>query len=212
MNNKKKWWETGRWWDANRSHLLGFHPELLKNGDNILVHTKGWSWISISIRKLTESHFNHVGKYYEEDGKGYVIEALFKGVVKRPLEVYFNEKKYELKAVRLKKDVFDSNKEYADGIEIARIRMHKKIGKLYDGWAIMFLVFKFTFKSWTKRFNPMQSRDSFFCSEAVCEADFGISSLNPYIYRGKSKNRCGLTTPKDCGKNNVDFITGKNIL
>ena len=120
--------------------MIPLKKELLKSGDNILFHTKGLSLISIGIRMLTESFFNHVGKYVEEvDRKGYIIEALGSGVVKTPIEKYLDNKNYILKVVRLKQEAFKDKEEYEKGLEISRKRLYEKIGQKYDWWAIVYL-------------------------------------------------------------------------
>lgn len=196
--------------------IKDFDIELLKPGDNILFHTKGFSWVSMAIRGLTESYWNHAARYIREHDTDYVIEALFKGVKKTPLEKYLNPKKYHLKAVRLKREAFVSDIEYLAGIHTGIVNMENKIGDKYDFGAIVFLGVKFIFKSWWKkgfrrlpRLNPFQSREKFFCSEAICNSDYGISSKYPYLYMGKTKHGCGTTTPKDINKSeHVFYVCG----
>jgi len=186
---------------------------LLKPGDKILFHTKGLSPISVSIRWLTKSFWNHVGQYEEDNYKGYVIEALGKGVVKTLIEKYINNKSYILKVVRLKESAFKDHEEYIKGLETSRDRMYSSIGSKYDYWGIVWLGLKYTFKGFFKKtpVNLFQNREKFFCSERVCESDYKISSLHPYMYQGKTKQKCDTTTPKDIGKaQTVAFITGEN--
>ena len=198
--------------------MIEFKKELLKSGDNILFHTKGFSLISVGIRMLTESFFNHVGKYIEEvDYKGYVIEALGRGVVKMPIEKYLNNKNYILKAVRLKQEAFKDEEEYRQGLTTSKLRLYNKIGQKYDWWAIIFLgILYFSKGFWNKgvkylpkKFNPFQSRQKFFCSELICECDYKLSSLYLYLYQGKTKQDCSTTTPKDIAKSQwVEYICG----
>ena len=202
--------------------MIPFKKELLKSGDNILFHTKGLSPISIGIRMLTGSFFNHVGKYFEEiDLKGYVIEALVSGVVKTPIEKYLDNKNYILKVGRLKQEAFKDEEEYRQGLETSRQRLYSKIGEHYDWAAIVWLGILYISKAfWNKgakylpkRFNPFNSRYKVFCSELVCEADYKISSLYPYLYQGKTKQKCDTTTPKDIGKaSNMKYICGEDKL
>ena len=195
----------------------------LKNGDNILFHYRGFSWVSMAIRELTQSYWNHVGKFYWEGENGVIIEALFKGVKITPIEDYIDfPNKYDLKAVRLKLEAFKDEAEYKLGMDTARIRMYNSIGKKYDFGAIVWLGIFYIWKNYYKKskqyigktlgLNPLENRDKFFCSETVCKADYGISSKFPYFYQGKTKADCSTTTPKDTGWHNVDFITGKDIL
>ena len=202
--------------------MIPLKKELLKSGDNILFHTKGFSPISIGIRMLTKSFFNHVGKYVEEiDFKGYIIEALGSGVVKTSIEKYLNNKNYILKVVRLKQEAFKDEEEYKQGLEISRKKLYDKIGQKYDWWAIVYLgILYFSKGFWNKgakylpkRFNPFQGRQKFFCSELICECDYGISLLYPFLYQGKTKQNCSSTTPKDIGKStNVEYICGEEKL
>lgn len=203
--------------------MIPIKKELLKSGDNILFHTKGLSLISIGIRMLTESFFNHVGKYVEGEisKKGFVIEALGKGVAKTPIEKYLDNKNYILKVVRLKQEAFKDKEEYDKGLEISRQRLYDKIGQKYDFWAIVYLGILYISKAYwnkgakylPKRFNPFQGRQEFFCSELVCQCDYGISSLHPYLYQGKTKQDCSTTTPKDIGKSdNVEYVCGEDKL
>lgn len=190
-----------------------FNRTLLKSGDKILVHTRGLAPVSFSIRHLTGSFFDHIGQYEEEvDKKGYVIEAVGKGVVRTPIEKYL-PKKYYLKVVRLRPEAFKDPQEYKDGLQTSRERIYAKIGTKYDYWAIAWLGCKYIFKGWFKKIpiNLFQSREKVFCSELICENDYRISSLYPYLYQGKTRQFCDTTTPKDIGKaKTVEFITGVN--
>ncbi len=194
--------------------------KLLLEGDLILFHTRGFSLISMGIRQLTQSFWNHVGLYYKDVYKrGYVIEALGNGVVETPVEKYLEEKSHILKVVRVKKEAFESEVEYQRGLVTAISRMKFKIGAKYDWWAIVWLGFKYLGKGSYKKAreyvpvgNPLQNRDKFFCSEIVCESFYNVSKLNPYMFAGNTKATCDTTTPKDCGKaKTVEFITGKDI-
>ena len=195
---------------------MSFQKSLLLSGDKILFHTRGFSPISMGIRFLTRSFWNHIGQYEEEvDLRGYVIEALGRGVVKTPIEKYLHNKKYILKAVRLRENAFKNNKEYGEGLQTSRYRAYASIGAKYDYFAIVWLGCKYIFKGWFRKIpiNLFQHREKFFCSERVCKNDIEISSLYPYPYEGKTKSRCGTTTPKDIGKaKTVQFITGVNKL
>ena len=189
---------------------------LIKSGDKLLVHSKGFSPISFAIREITQSYWNHIGQIIKEDSRWYVIEALFKGVAKTPLDKYWASKKYDLKVIRLKEISFKDIIEYKQGIKLSNSRMNQKIGKKYDFWAIVFIGIKYFFTGYYRKVrkhiparNLFQSRQKFFCSEAVCEADYNISSLHSYLYKGKTNSICSTTTPKDISKSShVDFITG----
>jgi len=199
--------------------MVEIKKELLKSGDKVLFHTKGLSPVSIGIRMLTESFWNHIGGYVNEiDKKGYIIEALGNGVIKTPIEKYLNNKNYILKVVRLKQEAFKDEEEYRQGLEISRQRLYDRIGEKYDWWAIVYLGILYISKVYwnkgakylPKRFNPFQSRQKFFCSELVCESDYGISSLHLYLYQGKTEQKCDTTTPKDIGKSIwVEYICGE---
>ena len=194
---------------------------LLKDGDIFLFHTKGFSPISMAIRELTQSFWNHTGMYYEDiNRKGFIIEALGNGVTKTPVEKYLEEKTHIIKVVRLKEEAFKDIIEYNSGIIEAIGRMKDEVGSKYDWWAIVWLGFKYIFKGSYKKTrkyipigNPLQSRDKFFCSEIVCESCYRISSLISYLFQGDTKQLCDTTTPKDIGKTkNVGFVCGKDTL
>lgn len=197
------------------------NKELLKDGDIILFHTNGFSLISIAIRTLTKSFFNHVGMYVEDIYKnGFVIEALGGGVVKTPIEKYLSEKNHILRVVRVKEEAFEDKIEYQRGLTTAISRIRAKVGSKYDWWAIVWLAFKYLGKGSYKKAreyvpigNPLQKREKFFCSELVCEVWYNLSKLHPYMFQGKTKSTCDTTTPKDCSKaQTVEFVTGKDIV
>ena len=199
--------------------MIPISKELFKPGDKILFHTKGFSLISFGIRMLTESFFNHVGGYVEEvDLKGYVIEALGRGVVKTPIEKYLNNKNYILKVVRLKREAFKHNLEYDQGLATARQRLYDKIGQKYDWWAIVWLGAKYLAKSYYRKGrkyiplgNPLQSREKFFCSELVAFAHNGTSSISKYpnLFAGNKYQDVSTTTPRDIAKSfNVEYVAG----
>ncbi len=191
--------------------MVKFNLDILKSGDKILFHTNGFSLISMAIRKLTKSFWNHVGQYEVEYGKGYVIEALGRGVVKTPIDKYIGKKSHVLKAVRLKESAFASSEEYVQGLNTSRERIHNKIGTEYDYLGIAWLGFKYIIKGWFRKapINLFQDREKFFCSELICTTDYGISSIHTYLYQGKTKQKCGTTTPRDISKSKtVKFITG----
>lgn len=195
--------------------------KLLLEGDIFLFHTKGFSPISMAIRQLTQSFWNHCGMYCEDVYRnGFVIEALGDGVIQTPVERYLEEKYHILKAVRVKQEAFEDEFEYQGSIKTAISRMRSKIGSKYDWWAIVWLAFKYLGKGSYKKArefvpigNPLQSRDKFFCSEIICEAWWNLSKFFPYLFQGNTKQDCSTTTPKDCGKsNNVEFICGKDVV
>ena len=202
--------------------MIPIRKELLKSGDKILFHTKGFSPISIAIRVLTESFFNHIGGYVEEVGfKGYVIEALGRGVVKTPIEKYLDNKNYILKVVRLKEEAFKHKGEYNKGLEISRQRLYSKIGQKYDWRALIYLGILYISKSFwkkgakylPKRFNPFQGRQQFFCSELICQCDYGISSKIENLYVGKKylNATCSTITPHDIAKSQwVEYLYGED--
>jgi hypothetical protein len=200
--------------------MIPISKELLKSGDKVLFHTKGFSLISFGIRMLTESFFNHVGGYVEEvDLKGYVIEALGKGVVKTPIEQYLNNKNYILKVVRLKREAFKHNLEYEQGLETSRQRLYERIGQKYDWGSIVWLGIKYIIKGYwnkgakyiPKQYNPFNSRYKVFCSELICQCDYGISSQIKNLYAGKKylNATCSTITPHDIAKSQwIEYIAG----
>jgi len=197
--------------NLERLRMKKFNQYLLQSGDKILFHTKGFSPMSMGIRHLTKSFWNHAGQYEVEGEKGYVIEAVGRGVVKTPIENYINNKSYILKAVRLKESAFKDIKEYVQGLETSKHRIYARIGTKYDYFGIVWLGFKYILKGWFRKapINFFQDREKFFCSELVCTADYGISSIHPYLYQGKTGQKCGTTTPRDISKSlNVKWITG----
>ena len=191
----------------------------LKEGDIILFHTRGFSPISMAIRQLTQSFWNHVGMYVTDiDLKGYVIEALG-SVVKTPIENYLSEKSHILKVVRVKQEAFEDEFEYKQGILTAIERIRAKIGSKYDWWAIVWLAFKYLGKGSYKKArefvpigNPLQSRDKFFCSEIICEVWYNLSKLYVYLFQGTTKQTCDTTTPRDISKSpNCQYVYGKDV-
>ena len=193
---------------------------LLKEGDIFLFHTRGLSPISMAIRQLTQSFWNHTGVYCLDINKnGFIVEALG-GVIKTPVEKYLDEKSHIIKVVRIRESAFRDISEYNEGIFTFINRVWLKIGSKYDTWAIVWLGFKYIFKGSYKKArefipigNPLQKRDEFFCSELVCEGCWNISSLNPYLFQGNTKQLCDTTTPRDIGKSkNVEYICGKDML
>ena len=199
----------------------GMDKNLLRNGDIILFHTKGFSLISWGIRLLTESFWNHAGCYVVDvNKKGYVIEALGRGVSKTPIEKYVSNKNYTLKVVRLIPEAFKNDKEYFDALVTATNRIEGEVGKKYDWWAIAWLGFiylgKGSYKKSRKHIpigNPLQSRNKFFCSELVCSAFQGLSSIIENLFAGEKypEADCSTITPKDCNKSKwVETIWGRN--
>lgn len=198
------------------------NPALLKDGDKILVHTKGFSPISFAIRLLTESYWNHAGQFVRLGHEELVIEALGTGIVQSPIQKYFNQKKFTIKVVRLKKESFSNLEEYERGVQLSTVKLlnfynHKKS---YDFGAIAFLGFKYLTKGFYKKLrqcmsflpaNPLQSREKFFCSELICTCDRNISSLHSWFYKGKTNSNCSTTTPKDIAKSpHVHTVIGPN--
>jgi len=196
------------------------NKEILKDGDILLVHSKGFNLISIGIRLLTESFWNHTAMIVIDiDKKIYCIEALGLGVQKTPVEKYLDEKHHIIKVVRLRPEAFKDIDEYQTGILTATGRIWGKIGLKYDTWAIVWLAFKYIFKGTYKQTrkyipvgNPLQSREKFFCSELICEVCYKISSINDYLFQGTTKQTCDTTTPRDISKSkNVEFQQGKDV-
>lgn len=195
----------------------------ITSGDKILFHTNGFSPISYGIRKLTGSHWNHVGQLLLDNGVWYVIEALFRGVKKNPLDRYLYNKSYDLKVVRLRRSAFKDIAEYEQGIRMSNTRMMNKIGDKYDFWAIGYLGIKYIFHGFYKalksrlpkklqNINWFQSRSKFFCSEAICVSDFNISSLHPHFYAGETNQNCGVCTPRDISKTQyVEYVSGNEV-
>lgn len=195
---------------------------ILKSGDIFLFHTRGFNPISMAIRELTQSFFNHCGMYCEDVYKqGFIIEALGNGVCQTPVEQYLAEKHHIIKVVRLRQEAFRDIDEYNQGILTATGRIWGKIGAKYDTWAIIWLGFKYIFKGSYKKVrqyipvgNPLQSREKFFCSELVCSSFYGTSSIVKNLFAGEKypNTECSVITPKDIGKTVcIKYITGKNV-
>lgn len=196
---------------------------ILKSGDIILFHTKGFSIISWGIRGLTRSYWNHTGVYGENHHKkGYIIEALGRGVVETPIDKYIGNKKYDLKVVRVRREAYKDEEEYDKGLAQVLRCMENAVGKKYDWWAIVFLGIKYSIRSFWNRgakhipqkYNPFQSRYKFFCSELVCRAFYQTSSIICNMFAGKKQPlaTCSTITPKDINKSiNVDYIWGKCV-
>jgi len=197
---------------------MSFDKSLLRSGDKILFHTKGFSPMSMGIRALTGSFWNHVSQYEEEvDLRGYAIEATGRGVVKTPIEKYLNNKSYILKAVRLREEAFKDTEEYRQGLLTSRERIYAKIGSRYDWGAIAWLGVTYIFRGLFRKIkvNIWQSRKKFFCSELICSISMGISSIVKNLYAGDkySNADCSTITPRDIGKSKyARWITGSKKL
>jgi hypothetical protein len=192
--------------------------DLIRAGDILLFHGNGFQPISVGIRTLTKSYWNHVGMIDRIGNDFFVIEALGK-VEKNNITKYINNKQYDLCVKRLKKESFDSEEEYWIGIKTALDIMNKAVGKSYDVWSIVYLglyyivniVWNPVGKLLSGKTNWFDMRSRFFCSELVCQACYKISSKNEFLFQGKTKQKCNMTTPKDIGKSdNVEYITGTN--
>jgi len=193
---------------------------LLQAGDLILFHGNGFQPISFGIRTLTQSYWNHVGIIDRVGEDFFVIEALGK-VEKNNIKKYLENKKYDLCVKRLKKDAFENEEEYWFGIKTALERANEAVGKSYDVWSIVYLGLYYTLnilwnpvgKLLSGKTNRFDMRSKFFCSELVCQVCYKISSKNDFLFQGKTKQKCNMTTPKDVGKsNNVEYVTGNNKL
>src|SRR3990167_2989627 len=103
--------------------------DILKSGDILLVHTKGFSPFSWGIRELTCSFWNHAGMIVIDiDEKIFCIEAILSGVVKTPIEKYLNTKKYVLRVVRLREWAFKDEEEYSKGLLKAQEKIKNTVG------------------------------------------------------------------------------------
>lgn len=196
--------------------------DILRSGDIILFHNRGFNLISLGIRLLTKSYWNHIGMFSTDwDSKGYVIEALGQGVVRTRIEKYIGNKRFDFRIIRIRREAFKDDVEYAAGLGLAQKRMKQMVGKRYDWWAIVYLGIKYIVRGvWNKgakklpqKYNPFQSRYRFFCSELICEACFNICSQHPLLFMGETQQDCGTTTPKDIAKSkNVKHVWGKDVV
>lgn len=190
---------------------MEINTKLIKTGDALLVHSKGFKLIGWSIRKLTKSYFNHVAFIVKDIDKFYVIEANPRAVEVTSLS-YYTKGKYDLKVVRLKVDSFKDKKEYNEAIKLAYKRIAKLVGKKYDFSALVFLSLKYMFKGlFSNRTNRFQEREKFFCSESYCYSFNGSSSKVKNLFAGEkyTEAKCSIITPKDIGKSvNVEYICG----
>lgn len=198
--------------------------KLLKDGDLVLFHTRGFSPISMAIRQLTNSFWNHVGIYYEDIWrKGYVVEALGDAVVKTPIDKYIEEKTHILKVVRVIRLAFRNETEYEAATIIALSRIKECIGHKYDWGSIAWLGIKYLIKGYWKNgvkyfpegFNLFNSREKFFCSELVAEAFWKTSTTYEYpnLFAGNKYYDTASCTPGDIAKSeNVGFIQGKDVV
>lgn len=179
-------------------------------GSIFLVHNRGFSPISFGIRLLTKSEWNHAGLFIKEDDKGYIIEALFRGVVKTPVEKYLNNPKYKFKVVDLKSSSFKNELEWLEAIKTAVSRARVSVGLKYDTWALVWLGIKYIARGvWNKgarylpeKWNPFQSRYRFFCSELVCIVWHKTSSKFDNLFAGEKYPfaQCDVITPEDINK------------
>ena len=138
-----------------------------------------------------------------------MIEALGRGVVKTPINKYENNRRYITKIVKVKEAAFKDNWEYRNAIYTAIKRMREAVGKRYDFLGVIYLgivyFIKGSYKKARKRIpigNPLQSRNRFFCSELICSAFSGTSSIVKNIFAGKKHPEadCSTITPRDISK------------
>jgi hypothetical protein len=190
----------------------------IEPGYIILRHTKGWAPTAWGIRKLTGSYWNHVGGVVIEEGnKVKVIEADPPVVKKTPVAEYVDPKKFDIKIVALREDAFKDQTEYDTAVVHSTIFLQSKIGFKYDTKAIFWLALRYTVLSWFRhpKDNPLQDREKFFCSELICNAWHGTSSIIEHLFAGVKhpEAECCTITPKDIGKTvNVKYIAGKNVI
>ena len=194
---------------------------LLISGDLFLFHARGFNPFSMGIRQLTQSFWNHTGLYYTDlYNQGFIIEALGGGVVKTPVEKYLDEKRSILRVVRIKPEAFKDTLEYDSGLALAIGRIKGKIGLKYDWGAIAWLGIKYIFKGIYKKGrtfipvgNPLQRREEFYCAELLCEGFSGASTIHPYLFQGKTMQKCDTSTPRDISKSMwVKFVAGKDLV
>ena len=193
----------------------------LKSGDIFLFHAKGFNPFSMAIRQLTQSFWNHTGLFYVDlFNNGFIIEALGGGIVKTPVEKYLDEKKSIIRVIRVSQEAFKDKLEYDSGMALAIGRIKNKIGNKYDWGAIAWLGVKYIFKGLYKKGrqyiplgNPLQSREKFFCSELICDGFYGVSSLHPQLFQGRTLQKCDTTTPRDISKSRNTFhLMGKDSI
>lgn len=186
--------------------------EQIRNGDSILMHSRGiGSW---SIRTVTHSWWNHYA-YYKD---GFVIEARGKGVVKISINIYLDNPKIDLGIFRVKESAFASKEEYEKAIITSSNYVEAQVGKPYDKRAIAWLGIQYLtrgFLRWLipQQYNPWQSRLEFFCSEMGCEGWHSTSSLVRNIFAGVKypEAECGTITPCDIGKTiHSEWVAGTN--
>lgn len=198
--------------------------KLLRDGDLLLVHTKGFSPFSWGIRMLTESFWNHISMIvFDIYKKYYVIEASGNGVIRVSIDRYLNKNKYILKVVRLKPEAFFDNLEYKGALATALGRIKAKVGSKYDWGSIAWLGIKYLIKGYWKNgtkyfpkgFNLFNSREKFFCSELIAEAFWKTSTVYEYpnLFAGKKYFDTASTTPGDINKSeNVFTVIGKDVI
>ena len=149
-----------------------------------------------------------------------MIEALGRGVVRTPISKYENNRHYITKIVKVKEAAFKDNWEYRNAVYTATKKMREAVGKRYDIWGVVYLgivyFMKGSYKKARKRIpigNPLQSRNRFFCSELICSAFSGTSSIVKNIFAGKKHPEadCSTITPRDIAKSeNCSFVYGIN--
>jgi hypothetical protein len=201
----------------------------LHDGDIVLVHAKGLNVISASIRILTKSYWNHVGVYFRSYpwAEEQVVEALGTVIV-NDFSKYLDYSNFDVKVVRINAKYFKDEYEREQKINTFLQNMYSLVGKRYDGVAIVWLGIKCITKNilrplWKlmcKTNNWLDSKERFFCSEAVCASAEGLSTVKPCLFQGENDKQayCNNVTPKDIGKaDSVDFVwsnisNGKELL
>jgi len=144
-----------------------------KIGD-LILYKDGNSWVSRTIKKLTKSEYNHVGIYV---GKGYILEALIKGV---KLTNVLNPDKYKgIDRYRLKSEINIPHKKI---IEVSEKYLGRKYSK-YDLVKIwLYIKTGIMFKRATKKL---------ICSETVSRV---YRDLGYDLFPGKNLD---YVTPED---------------
>lgn len=109
----------------------------IKRGDLILVHTSN-SIVCWLIRKITQSHWNHVAWYVGDD---FVIEAKGGiGISVVPLDDFDLSDEFHFNVVRIKSEFISEDK-----LDNSVIRAMKCRGRSYDWWLIVQLLFLYVF-------------------------------------------------------------------
>ncbi|MHA1437856.1 MAG: YiiX/YebB-like N1pC/P60 family cysteine hydrolase [Promethearchaeota archaeon] len=134
----------------------------MKKGYLILI--KHHNLISSFIRRITNSEYNHVGIFVDEEN---IIEVKFGGVVK----TQFKEFKKAKENKKLEYAIFKIKNITDDQIEIMTTFAKSELGARYD-FAQFISIGLILLTGCTKRIEPLDNRNKWICSELISDGAY----------------------------------------